>query len=110
MGIRKPNSKEFHLTRNLVARLAGMLAIMLCMAAQTFVMAQTPVGQIFGTVKDPNGLPVPGASVVVTDLATGKTFNVKSDEAGDYLVRELPPASIRWRVRLRDSSNWSALP
>src|SRR5437588_2051575 len=91
MGIRKPNSKEFHLTRNLVARLAGMLAIMLCMAAQTFVMAQTPVGQIFGTVKDPNGLPVPGASVVVTDLATGKTFNVKSDETGDYLVRELPP-------------------
>jgi len=91
MGIRKPNSKEFHLTRNLVARLAGMLAIMLCMAAQTFVMAQTPVGQIFGTVKDPNGLPVPGASVVVTDLATGKTFNVKSDEAGDYLVPELPP-------------------
>src|SRR5438105_8849805 len=91
MGIRKPNSKEFHLRLNLVARLAGMLAIMLCMSAQIFVMAQTPVGQIFGTVKDPNGLPVPGASVAVTDLATGKTFNVKSDEAGDYLVRELPP-------------------
>src|SRR5437868_15504946 len=91
MGIRKPNSKEFHLTRNLVARLAGMLAIILCMAAQTFVMAQTPVGQIFGTVKDPNGLAATGALVVVTDLATGMTFNIMSDETGDYLVRELPP-------------------
>ena len=90
MGIRNVNSKGY-LMCNLVAGLAGTVAIMLCMAAQTFVMAQAPVGQIFGTVKDPNGHAIPGASVVVTNLATGQIFDLKSDDAGDYLVRELPP-------------------
>ena len=55
------------------------------------LMAQTPVGQIFGTVSDPSGLPVAGARVVVTNLATAQAFNIQTDTSGDYLVRELPP-------------------
>ncbi len=55
------------------------------------LMAQTPVGQIHGTVTDPKGLPVAGAPVTVTNLATGQAFNIATNAAGDYLVRELPP-------------------
>jgi len=57
------------------------------------LMAQTPVGAIVGTVRDPSGLSIPGAPVVVTNLATGQTFHIKTDAAGDYLVRELPPGA-----------------
>ncbi len=53
--------------------------------------AQTPVGQILGTVRDPSGLPIAGAPVVVTNLATAQAIRTLTDAAGDYLVRELPP-------------------
>src|SRR5262245_24743366 len=68
---------------------AALMSIMLFSALG--MMAQSPVGQILGTVKDPSGLPIPGASVVVTSLATGQAFELKTDAAGDYLARELPP-------------------
>src|SRR2546421_2507911 len=55
------------------------------------LMAQIPVGQIFGTVLDPTGASIAGASVTVTNLATGQTFNIKTDVSGNYVVRELPP-------------------
>ena len=55
------------------------------------LLAQTPVGQIFGVVRDPGGLIVPNAAVVVEEEATGQRFPVTSNETGDFLVRSLPP-------------------
>ncbi|HYY72703.1 MAG TPA: carboxypeptidase regulatory-like domain-containing protein [Candidatus Bathyarchaeia archaeon] len=66
----------------------------LLMAVLLFALglgAQAPVGQIFGTVLDPSRAPIAAASVVVTNLATGQTFDIKTDVSGDYVVRELPP-------------------
>src|SRR5215472_3931272 len=56
-----------------------------------FCMAQTPVGQILGSLRDPTGAVVPGASIIVTNLATNQHFDVKTNEVGDYLSGELPP-------------------
>src|SRR5215469_5368473 len=68
---------------------AALVSIMLFSALG--IVAQSPVGQILGTVKDPSGLPIVGASVVVTNLATGQAFDLTTDAGGDYLARELPP-------------------
>src|SRR5438552_2260206 len=54
-------------------------------------IAQSPVGQILGTVHDASGAVVAGAIVVVTNLATGQILDTKTDAAGDYLARELQP-------------------
>src|SRR5437016_3378956 len=70
--------------RLLIGGFALSLVVSLC-------LSQTPIGQILGTVRDPSGLPVALAPVVVTSLGTGQRFETKTDAAGDYLVRELPP-------------------
>jgi len=69
---------------------AVVLGMAVCLSALG-LMAQTPVGHIFGTILDPVGAPIAAASVVVTNLATGQTFDLKTDASGDYVVRELPP-------------------
>ncbi len=75
------------------APFSRVVLLMLILLFALGLMAQTPVGQILGTVRDPSGAAIAGAPVVVTNLATGQTFDVKTDAAGDYLVRELPPGS-----------------
>jgi hypothetical protein len=57
----------------------------------TMCVAQNPVGNIVGTVSDPSGLPLAGAPVLVTNLATGQAFQITTNVTGDYLVRNLPP-------------------
>jgi outer membrane receptor protein involved in Fe transport len=68
-------------------------ALLLFAFATVAGVAQSTVGQIVGTVKDPTGLLLPGATVTVTNLQTGKMLEIKSNEAGDYLARELPPGN-----------------
>lgn len=68
-------------------------ALLLSSIAVLASTAQTPVGQILGTVKDPSGLALPGATVVVTNLQTGQKLTLKSNEGGDYLARELQPGN-----------------
>ncbi len=51
--------------------------------------AQTPTGQILGTVRDASGLPAPDAVVVVTNQDTGQRMETRSNETGDYLVPAL---------------------
>src|SRR5437016_469537 len=54
-------------------------------------VAQAPVGQILGSLRDPSGAVVPGASIVVTNLGTRQHFDTRTNEVGDYLIGELPP-------------------
>src|SRR5271163_4993940 len=56
--------------------------------------AQTNIsGDIAGTVTDPSGAAVPGATVTATDTATGAVKVVKTGEAGAYRVSLLPPGA-----------------
>lgn len=54
------------------------------------LLAQTPTGQILGTVRDAGGLIVPDAAIVVTNEATGQRSQAITNETGDYLVPSLP--------------------
>jgi hypothetical protein len=54
--------------------------------------AQTTIsGDIAGTVTDPSGAAVPGATVTATDTATGAIKVVKTGDAGAYRVSLLQP-------------------
>jgi iron complex outermembrane receptor protein len=50
-----------------------------------------PASRIAGTVRDPSGVPVPGATVTVTNQDTLATRVVRSSTAGAYEVNDLPP-------------------
>lgn len=62
------------------------LALILCSIAG----AQTSSGTIVGTVTDSSGAVVPGASVTITNSATGVVRNVVTGDDGQYLASLLP--------------------
>src|SRR5262249_668397 len=53
--------------------------------------AQGTAGSIVGTVKDPSGAIIPGAPVIIRNLATNTARNATSNESGAYNVPLLPP-------------------
>src|SRR5438876_9012629 len=71
---------------------AGILTIcaMLIALLAAPAFAQTS-GRISGTVRDPNGVPVPGVTVTVTNQDTLATRVVRSSTGGVYEVIDLPP-------------------
>jgi carboxypeptidase family protein len=56
------------------------------------VKAQTTTGSIVGTVADPSGAAVPGATVTVNNESTGITvIRLATDASGNYVSTALPP-------------------
>jgi hypothetical protein len=63
------------------------------------LQAQTTIsGDIAGTVTDPSGAAVPGATVTATDTATGAVKVVKTGDAGAYRVSLLQPGAYTLSV------------
>ena len=70
------------------AAVAALAAILLLPAAGT---AQMTRGSIAGTARDASGAVVPGATVVVTNVATNASHTVVTDTQGFYRVPALEP-------------------
>jgi Carboxypeptidase regulatory-like domain/TonB dependent receptor len=58
--------------------------------ATTSVFAQTTTGTIVGTIADPSGAIVSGATVTATNVATNIKTTATTNGAGDYSIRFLP--------------------
>ena len=63
-------------------------------AAATRVMPRTSAA-LTGTILDPNGALVVGASVTVTNKETGEVITVKTDAEGVYLFELIPAGTYR---------------
>src|SRR5579885_858137 len=75
-----------------MSRLQTALAI--SVAALIFAItawAQGSVGTITGTVTDPSGATLSGATVTVTNTGTGATTKTTTSAAGLYRFVDLPP-------------------
>ena len=73
----------------------AVVLVVICSAA---ICGQSNKGGISGTVFDPNGAVVPGATVVITDLGTQKTVTLTTSESGSYSATSLDPVSYSVRV------------
>src|SRR5207245_5846977 len=60
--------------------------------------AQIYAGSVTGVVQDPAGAVVPEASVVLIDTEKRLKSSAKTDSAGRYVVRALPPSTYNIRV------------
>lgn len=60
----------------------------------TAVFAQEPTGAIEGTVTDPQGSVVQGATVTVRNTATNSTRSATTDDNGRYRVSQLAPGTF----------------
>jgi len=73
-------------------RTAAVLTILVAALSASAVQAQVTTGSVSGSVSDPSGRPVPGATVVASDGARASARTVVSDEMGHYRFADLPPA------------------
>jgi Carboxypeptidase regulatory-like domain len=63
------------------------------LAFQALVFAQSATTSLHGTISDAKGLVVAGASVTLSNAATGFSRSTQTDGQGVYQFLELPPAS-----------------
>jgi carboxypeptidase family protein len=64
-------------------RRTSLFAILLCFTA-TIAAAQFDTGSVVGTVRDGTGAVVPGATVTLTNTATGISTKKTTDGTGNY--------------------------
>jgi hypothetical protein len=60
------------------------------LASSLACFGQAGRSELFGTVQDPSGLPVMGATVRANELATGVQFQATAGQRGDYHLLGLP--------------------
>jgi hypothetical protein len=74
------------------------LLICVCVAAATAFAQATATAELRGTVTDPNGSAVAGASVTATDNSKGTTRTVTTDESGNYVILSLAPSNYTVKI------------
>ena len=65
-----------------------MVSLVLLLSSLAF--AQRDLGTITGTVTDPSGAAVPGATITITNVGTGESATVSTTATGDYARPALP--------------------
>src|SRR5262245_27470192 len=67
-----------------------VVSLLICSTSGVLrVDAQAVTAAILGTVSDPTGAAIPGTAIQVTNVATGITQTVTSDEQGRYRIPDL---------------------
>src|SRR5882724_7787260 len=69
------------------------------MATSRPLLAQTATGSILGTVTDPSGAVVSGATVTIKSLSTGATRTLTTTQAGTYSAAALEPGQYTVNFR-----------
>ncbi|MEP7271938.1 MAG: TonB-dependent receptor [Acidobacteriota bacterium] len=75
--------------------LALIVALACTLGASINVRAQTSGGSLQGTITDSGGSVLPGATVIATNVATGVETTSKTNEAGLFVIRPLPPGEYK---------------
>lgn len=84
--------KVFHLKASAIVEKFLLLAIIVFLgAAAAIAQTQASAADLTGTVTDPNGAVVAGATVTAKSSATGISRTVTSDPDGSYQIIGLPP-------------------
>jgi protocatechuate 3,4-dioxygenase beta subunit len=84
---------------NLARRVAVFVLAVLMLGPAPFVLSQSNNASIDGTITDPNGAVVAGASVDLTSKDTNITSHFVSDASGLYSFRNVVPGTYRLRVK-----------
>jgi carboxypeptidase family protein len=82
-----------------------MLGLGCLLGLSISAFAQSATTSLHGTVYDPKGAVVSGATLTLTNPATGFTRSTKSDAQGGYQFQELPPATYQMTAAASGFSN-----
>jgi outer membrane receptor protein involved in Fe transport len=84
--------------RFFVATALSVCAAVVLIAFSSPALAQSERARIIGTVTDPQGAVVPGATVTVTNVATSVETKSATDQEGHYQAPELPIGTYKVKV------------
>ena len=104
-------NQDLNFRRLVAGRLPGFLCMLLFALGLTLsAHAQAgPTGAISGTIKDPQGAAVPGATIEIVNQATGVTERtVTANQDGQFTVSALPVATYRLVVTSQGFSKTEA--
>ncbi|MGB9199094.1 MAG: carboxypeptidase-like regulatory domain-containing protein, partial [Terriglobales bacterium] len=81
-------------------RLALFVAVLLFLAS-SLLLAQGSEGRILGTIADVSGAAISGATITVTNTATGVSRTTASSKAGEFVVPQLEagPYSVKIQAK-----------
>lgn len=65
------------------------------------VLGQSTAGRILGTITDPSGAAVAGATVVVTDVQRGTSRTLTTDDSGGFVAPDLQPGTYKLHVEAK---------
>jgi hypothetical protein len=82
-------------------RVAALAAIVM---AITVPVAAQPTGVLTGTVSDPSGAPVAGATVVILSSAGSAVATARTSSAGEYRGEGLDPGNYRISTSARSGT------
>ena len=78
-----------------------MLLVLLCVTvARLPLLAQTTGGILNGTISDPAGAVVPGATITATNLGTNAQYHANTTSAGLYVFPDLPAGTYSVTVEM----------
>ncbi len=76
-----------------MSHVAGLRALGVSILFCACIFAQRDLGTIVGTVTDPQGAVIGGAKVTITEDATGQSYEVTTNETGEYIRPLLKPGT-----------------
>ena len=85
------------MSKSLQFFITSLVLVAMC-ALSAMAQSQASTGQIVGTVKNANGELVPGATVVVTNPATGLSRTITAGDQGEFRAVSLPPGEYTIEV------------
>ena len=65
-------------------------------------------GSLTGSITDPNGAVIPNANVVVTNTTTNQSFQIVTNDRGEYFAQNLPPGMYTLNASLSGFKNLTA--
>lgn len=81
-------------------RVAAVVLFVVGLVSGNSLYAQTTVGRIVGTLKDPSGAVLPAATITVTNEATNVPREVATSQTGDFTVANLLPGTYSVTAKL----------
>jgi hypothetical protein len=83
--------KHFTFRRPVLALFVTLLFALVISNSRCALAQATSGGTIVGTVTDPSGAVIPGATITVTDPATKTSRTTVSNKSGQYIVQDVQP-------------------
>jgi hypothetical protein len=66
--------------------------------AGLFAQITKATASVNGTLSDPSGAAVPGATVTLSNVQTGVKWTMKTNDSGDYVILQVPPGQYTMEV------------